>query len=171
MLVFISKVVIYRSWVKIAMKKTEIIIEFAQENDFNQWMNLVNLVKLNFPGLDSVDEYENYKKTLLKNINRKTAICARNQNEIVGILLFSKNSNCLSFMAVHPNFRRQGIGTALVERMLSEFHNNCEITVSTFRNDNPLGKAPRSLYEKFGFIEGGLITEFNYPLQKFYLKT
>ena len=43
------------------------------------------------------------------------------------------------------------------------------ITVSTFRDRDSKGIAPRALYKKFGFVEGKLIEEFGYPNQEFVL--
>lgn len=66
------------------------------------WMDLATLVRYNFPLLESDDELEKYKETVIKNINRKSAICALIDYEVVGILLFSYNQNCLPCLAVHP---------------------------------------------------------------------
>jgi len=39
--------------------------------------------------------------------------------DIVGAMIFSYHSQCLSCMAVHPNHRRKGIASALTEKMIS----------------------------------------------------
>lgn len=44
-----------------------------------------------------------------------------------------------------------------------------EVTVSTFRAEDEKGAAPRSLYEKYGFVPAELIEEFGYPNQKYVL--
>ena len=44
-----------------------------------------------------------------------------------------------------------------------------EITVSTFRENDEKGIAPRALYKKFGFQEGEMTEEFGYPNQVFVL--
>ena len=44
-----------------------------------------------------------------------------------------------------------------------------DITVSTFRENDVKGIAPRNLYKKFGFEEDELIEEFGYPNQRFVL--
>lgn len=41
--------------------------------------------------------------------------------------------------------------------------------MSTFRENDVKGIAPRKLYKKFGFEEGELIEEFEYPNQRFVL--
>jgi GNAT superfamily N-acetyltransferase len=72
-------------------------------------------------------------------------------------------------MAVHPKHRRKGIASAMIERMLSLFPNNTDITVTTFRADDIKGIDPRPLYKKYGFEEDELVTEYDYPHQKFIL--
>jgi GNAT superfamily N-acetyltransferase len=142
------------------------ILQFAAHEDLGKWMDMVNDVKDNFPGL-IMDEY---KIILEKNIGRHTALCVKCCDQIVGVLLFSINSQCLSFMAVHPLHRKKGIGSALVEKMISLFPSDMDIWVSTFREDDKLGDAPRALYKKFGFTEDELTIEFGYPNQKFVLR-
>lgn len=44
-----------------------------------------------------------------------------------------------------------------------------EISVSTFRENDEKGAAPRALYKKYGFKEAEFIEEFGYPNQKFIL--
>ncbi len=73
---------------------------------------------------------------------------------------------CLAVSAEH---RRQGIGSALLEKALDELDRSREISVSTFREDDEKGTAPRALYKKFGFKEAELIEEFGYPNQRFVL--
>jgi hypothetical protein len=54
--------------------------------------------------------------------------------------------------------------------MLDRFNAGDEIVVSTFREDDPKGKAPRALYKKLGFNEKELCIECNYPNQMFGIK-
>lgn len=143
---------------------------FAKEEDINSWLNMVEAVKDEFPGLETSDELERYKEVVIKNIKRHTAICVKNENNIIGALLFSYNSKCLSWMAVHPDYRRKGIGYALIKKMLEAFPKGVDISVTTFREGDVKGIAPRALYKKFDFVEGELVEEFNYPNQVFTLK-
>ncbi len=118
---------------------------------------------------DTDEEIKNYRNTLLKNIKRNTALCVKSKDDIVGFLIYSLSSNCLGCMAVHPDHRRNGIGSLMIDKMLNHFPVNSTITVSTFRENDSLGVAPRALYRKLGFIESELTVEFGYPHQKFYL--
>jgi Acetyltransferases len=137
--------------------------------DIDSWMGLVYIVKDNFPGLDTEEEIDGYRRTLIKNINRKTALCVKHGDEVVGVLLFSSHSGCLSCMAVHPGHRRKGIASAMMEKMLSLLPDGTDIWVTTFREGDEKGIAARALYKRYGFQEDELVTEFNYPNQRFVL--
>ncbi|MEK5029550.1 MULTISPECIES: GNAT family N-acetyltransferase [unclassified Paenibacillus] len=145
-------------------------VKFAEMQDVDSWMSMIEAVRSNFPGLHSEELLEGYKQTVIKNINRRTAICAVYAGEVAGLMLFSYNAKCLSCMAVHPDHRRQGIATAMIDQMLSLFPEDTELSVTTFRANDPLGAAPRPLYKKFGFVEDELTEEFDYPHQKFVLR-
>lgn len=143
---------------------------YATELDLDSWMEMITLIKDNFPGLDTTEQLNGYKQTVIKNINRQTALCIRENNKVVAILIFSYKAKSLSCMAVDPDFRRAGLASKLVEKMISLFPKDQNISVSTFRENDAKGDAPRRLYKKFGFVEEGLIVEFDYPHQKFILK-
>lgn len=145
------------------------LLDYAEVDDVDSWIKMVYIVRNNFPGLETSEKMEEYRQTVIKNIKRNTALCMKYEGEVVGILLFSYNSKCLSCMAVHPNHRRNGIGSALIEKMILLFENNMDISVTTFRKDDIKGIAPRQLYKKYGFEEDELVNEFDYPLQKFIL--
>jgi ribosomal protein S18 acetylase RimI-like enzyme len=151
------------------MLNAEYSLCHAELQDLDLWMKLVEIVRYNFPGLETVEGMNDYRQTLIKNIKRDTAICVKHGNVIVGILLFSYNQQCLSCMAVHPEHRRYGIASAMIEEMISLFPSDMDINVTTFRNDDIKGTAPRALYKRLGFEEGELITEFGYPVQRFAL--
>lgn len=144
-------------------------LSYAEMQDITSWIKMIDIVRDNFPGLETADKMEDYRQTVVKNIKRKTALCVKYEGEIVGIMIFSYNSKCLNCMAVHPKHRRKGIASAMIEKMLSLFPNNTDITVTTFREDDTKGIAPRPLYKKYGFEEAELVTEFDYPHQKFIL--
>ena len=73
-------------------------------------------------------------------------------------------------LAVSPDQRRKGIASRLLEKALDELDRNRDITVSTFREGDEKGIAPRALYRKYGFREAELTEEFGYPNQVFVLK-
>lgn len=143
---------------------------FGESSYIDSWMQLVRKVSWNFPGLETEESIEEHKQTVLKFISKKQALCVRNQKAIVGVLLFSRNRNMICCLAVDPEYRKQGVASRLLEKALGEMDGGKEITVSTFRENDEKGIAPRALYRKFGFQEGDLTEEFGYPNQVFTLR-
>lgn len=145
---------------------------FATMRNLESWMNFVEIVKGYFPGLETEEEIEDYRNTVIKNIDRGSAVCALDGNMVVGVLLFSQNRNMLSCLAVHPGYRRKGIATKMVELMLTRLDRSRDITVETFREEDEKGAAPRAFYRSFGFVPGrlGVAGEGEYPVQAFVLE-
>ena len=73
-------------------------------------------------------------------------------------------------LAVAPEYRRKGIASVLLEKALSELDRSNDITVTTFRDNDEKGIAPRALYKKFDFVEEKLTVENDYPVQRFVLR-
>ena len=142
---------------------------FGESNYIDSWMQLVRKVSWNFPGLETEELLDEHKQTVLKFINKKQAICVRNMEEVVGVLLFSRNKNMICCLAVDPEYRQQEVASMLLREALNELDRSKDITVSTFRENDDKGIAPRALYRKFGFQEGELTEEFGYPNQVFVL--
>ena len=142
---------------------------YGTASDIDAWMKVVECVAPQFPGLETKESREEHKATVLRFMEKRQAICVKEDNEIVGVMLFSRGHNMICCLAVSPEYRRCGIASALLETALSELDKSREITVSTFREGDEKGIAPRALYRKFGFEEGELTIEFNYPNQKFIL--
>jgi len=150
--------------------KDKYTLKFGETGDISSWMELVTLVRFNFPGLECDEEIENHKQAVIKNINRKSAICVKKDSVVVGVLIFSFNKNEIGCMAVHPEHRRNGIATTMIEKVLSVLPLNKDVTVNTFREGDDKGCSPRKLYKKFGFAEDELNMEFGYPHQRFVLR-
>jgi len=138
-------------------------ISCATSDDFDGWMLLVDIVSDDFPGLVR-NEYE---KVLQDCISKRTAICAKNQDRVIGLLLFSLENGTLSFLAVHPDYRGSGIATDMIKTMIRRFPQNERISVTTYREGDAKGEVARKLYKKIGFIEDELVEEFDYPCQRF----
>ena len=143
---------------------------FGIPADINQWMSLVHRVRWNFPGLETERDLEEHRQTVLRFMEKRQALCVKTDDRIQGVLLFSRNRNMICCLAVSPESRRKGIASKLLETALSELDRNRDITVSTFREGDGKGTAPRSLYRKYGFAEAELTEEFGYPNQVFILR-
>ncbi len=139
------------------MKKMKVQIIYAEEDRLEAWMEMVESVRYEFSGLETDQLLEGHKKTVKKNMKRKSAICAWLNEQVVGVLLFSINNNMLSFMAVHPDFRRQNIATTMVEEMFENLDRTKNIAVDTYSEGDPAGTAARAFYKTMGFVEGEMI--------------
>lgn len=142
---------------------------FGNKSYIDSWMKLVRKVSCNFPGLETEESIIEHEKTVLRFMNKKQALCIVNQEIVIGTLLFSHSRNMICFLAVDPDYRRQGLASVLLAKALNELDRSHEITVSTFSENDEKGTAPRALYRKFGFKEAELTEEFNYPNQIFIL--
>lgn len=142
-------------------------ISFGTREDIDNWMKLVEKVRLNFPGLETEQALQEHRETVLEFIDENRAICAKVNGRIVGVLLFSRKYNMLCCMAVDPDYRRKHIASSMFEEMLSIADPNRAITVSTFREEDPKGEAPRTFYQKHGFVAGELTEEYGCPNQIF----
>ena len=131
----------------------------------DSWMQLVRKVSRNFPGLETEESLDEHKQTVLKFMNKRQALCVRSREKVVGVLLFSRSRNMICCLAVDPEHRKQGLASILLKKALNELDRKKEITVSTFRENDDKGIAPRALYKKFGFAEGEMTEDFGYPTQ------
>lgn len=143
------------------------MIDHALKGDIAAWMNLVRMVAPDFPGLETEAALKEHRQTVLEFMERQEAACARQNDKIVGVLLFSRERNELCFLAVAPAFRRQHIGEALVQFALPLMDADREVTVTTYREGAPEGIAARSFYQKLGFQPGRLTKEFGSGVQEF----
>ena len=146
-------------------------LHYGTSTDIEPWMALVTRVRGNFPGLETAEALEDHKNTVLKFMQRSEALCMKDGENIAGVLLFSSGHSMICCLAVAPEYRRQGAAAAMLQEVLSKLDRSREISVSTFRENDPWGTAPRALYKKFGFVEDELCIEFGYPCQKFILKS
>lgn len=142
---------------------------YGVPEDIEKWMTLVTQVRWNFPGLETQEELDRHRAIVLKFMEKQQAICVKEENEIAGVMLFSKGHNMICCLAVSPEYRRLGAASMLMEEALCRLDRTKEISVTTFRADDEKGTAPRALYEKYGFIADALVEEMDYPNQKYVL--
>lgn len=145
-------------------------VEYGTSMDIESWMELVKLVSWNFPGLETESDIEDHRKTVLRFMGENRALCVKETDKVVGVLLISNKHNMICCLAVAPEYRRNGIASALLEKALSELDRSNDITVTTFRDNDEKGIAPRALYKRFGFEEEKLMVENDYPVQRFVLR-
>lgn len=142
-------------------------IGFGNPDDIDSWMVLVWKVRDSFPGLETEKALADHKSTVIDFMARKEAICAKEDEKVIGALLLLKDCNELCYLAVDPDYRRMHIADKLFSFMLKVIDNSKPITVSTYRNNDPKGKAAIAFYEKNGFKADVLTEEFGYPCQRY----
>ena len=145
-------------------------VEYGTLQDIESWMQLVQSVRWNFPGLETAAALDDHRKTVLRFMSENRALCVKDAEKVVGVLLLSKKHNMICCLAVAPEYRRNGIASALLEKALAELDSSRDITVTTFRDNDEKGISPRALYKKFGFAEEKLMIENDYPVQRFVLR-
>lgn len=145
-------------------------VEYGTSLDIESWMELVQSVSWNFPGLETEAAIEDHRKTVLRFMSENRALCVKDDENVFGVLLLSKKHNMICCLAVAPEYRRKGIASALLEKALSELDRSKDITVTTFRDNDEKGIAPRGLYKQYGFTEEKLMVENDYPVQRFVLR-
>ena len=102
---------------------------FGMQADIDHWMNLVRQVSWNFPGLETEGDLEEHRQTVLKFMGKRQALCVKSDDQIQGVLLFSRNRNMICCLAVSPESRRKGIASKLLETAISELDRGRDITV------------------------------------------
>lgn len=139
----------------------------GRAEDLPAWMALVRRVAYNFPGLETEEALQEHARTVARFLSEGRGLCAMDAEGLAGVLLFSLHHRMNCFLAVAPERRRQGVGSALLREALSRLGTGGPITVTTFRAEDPWGAAPRALYQRFGFMPEELVEENGYPCQRF----
>ena len=145
-------------------------VEYGMPLDIESWMELVRSVSWNFPGLETEVAIEDHRQTVLRFMGENRALCVKDAEKVVGVLLLSKKYNMIYCLAVAPEYRRNGIASLLLKKAIAELDSSRDITVTTFRDNDEKGIAPRALYKKFCFVEEKLMIENDYPVQRFILR-
>ena len=137
--------------------------------DIEPWMALVTRVRDSFPGLETAAALDDHRQTVLRFMADQRALCVKICGRIAGVMLISRKHNRICCLAAAPEFRRLGIADRLMNEALARLDRARAVTVTTFREEDLLGTAPRALYRKYGFLPEELTIELNYPTQRFVL--
>ena len=107
-------------------------VEYGMPLDIESWMELVQSVSWNFPGLETEVAIEDHRQTVLRFMGENRALCVKDAEKVVGVLLLSKKHNMICCLAVTPEYRRNGIASALLEKALAELDRSKDITVERY---------------------------------------
>ena len=145
------------------------VVSIAKISDLPSLMCLIRSMRKACPWLKNEERVQEYERTMVNCIADGGGLCIKEKETVVAILLFSKIERELTFLGVSPRYRRQGLATALIEKMLEYLGREEAILVNTYREDDPLGEGVRILYSSFGFEPGKLVEKGGYPRQEMIL--
>lgn len=93
------------------------MIRYVTKEDINKVRSMMEQVKEAFPGYQEAE----FMETLDKAIDDKEALLEEKEGRLAGMLTFSYQEKELRFLAVMPEFRKQGVGKRLIKRMAECF--------------------------------------------------
>ena len=126
------------------------IVKVASINDMDRWFIFVKNVIHDFYDIDLVND-QHHRNIIEKNIRRKTAVYVEKENQIIGGMIYSPNQNHIGWLAVAPQYRRRGIGTALVKYMFAKLSDRKQFKVKTFVDGEWQSQASHPFYKSLGF--------------------
>lgn len=129
------------------------VVAEAARADAPSWLEVVREVEPLFGPMPAFED------TLVRNIDRRTALCVRNDSGVVlgGVLVRTSPDAKISWLAVRSAARGQGVGHSLVAETLRRCASADQVVVDTFGEDNVAGRAARRLYESFGFVAAEML--------------
>ena len=142
------------------------MIRYVTKNDESQILSMMELVKDDFAGYKEKE----FLKAVHSAVSNDEAIIEEKDGRITGLLMCLKKEKELSFLAVHPEYRKNGVAKRLIEKMTEWFTVGDIISVVTFQEGDPKGIPARACYHSFGFVDDEKLTVFDYPCQKMLLK-
>lgn len=137
---------------------------YATFADVPGWMDFAALVVDGFPCLDEASHREQIRRY----IRKRQALIVQDGAVIIGAAAFSAPAGSIDFLAVHPQYRQDGVAEALLGFVRRLFAGR-EISITTFREGDKADTGQRKAYKRLGFAEAELLTEFGYPTQRFVL--
>lgn len=144
-------------------------IQYGNPSDIEQWMELVKKMRDLFPGLETEEAIEEHKKTVLSFMACGGAICAKEKDTIIGVLLFSYDECMICYLAVDPEHRRCHVAREMFFFAIEEAEHSRDVIVTTYTERDANGKAARAFYKKMGFSPEETVIEFGVETQVFRL--
>ena len=98
--------------------------------------------------METQEKLNEHRATVLKFMGKRQAICVKDENEIAGVMLFSRGHNMICCLAVSPEYRRRGVASMLIAinkmvRKISSILSDCSPSIylygSSVLNDFRLG--------------------------------
>ncbi|MGF6907125.1 GNAT family N-acetyltransferase [Fusobacterium sp. PH5-44] len=141
------------------------MLRLLEEKDMENCLELMELVKNDFAGYKK----EEFIQAMHKAILSKEAFIYYVNEEISGLIAFTYKDKEITFLAVNPKQRKNGIAKKLINQVKKCFKPGDMLQVVTFRENDPKGHAAIGCYKACGFIARDLLEVYGYPCQKMIL--
>ncbi|MDO4756568.1 MAG: AraC family transcriptional regulator, partial [Parabacteroides sp.] len=135
----------------------------AETGDIPAWMDLMRLVIDGYPVMEETD----YLKEITKATEEKRALILKEENVLIGAMIFSRKSGSIDFLGIHPQYRYQEIQKLFLEVLWETYLPGQEISMTTYRKGDKADTGHRDLLKTLGFAERELLIEYGYPTQRF----
>lgn len=140
-------------------------VDAARFGDIPGWMELAARVVGGFPHFEETA----HRAELEDRIQKGQALVLRDGEMVAGTAVFSPESGEIGFFAVHPQYRGQGGGRALLEEVERRTGPGRRISITTFREGDRADPGQRAACRGLGFLPGELLIQYGYPTQRFLL--
>ena len=137
----------------------------AKKEDIPAWMDLVWQTVGGYPHLTK----QGYLPDLQRSIAERRAFLWEDAGQAAGILIFSPESGNIEFIGIHPQYRKQNIFSAFLDRLRMEYPSCLRFQITTYRDQDKADPGCRRDLLCLGFLPDCLLTEYGYPTQRFLL--
>ncbi|MBC5709066.1 GNAT family N-acetyltransferase [Hungatella hominis] len=142
------------------------MVRYVLQEDKEMILSMMELVKDDFAGYKE----EDFLAALSEAIGMNEAFIDDRNGTSAGLILFTKAGKELTFLAAHPDYRKNGVAKGLIRKMAECFETGDQVSVVTFQDGDPKGIAARACYHSCGFTDAEELVVFDYPCQKMILK-
>jgi GNAT superfamily N-acetyltransferase len=122
-------------------------VQTATNADIPAWLELAAEVSDLF-GVEMASDPE-FQRALQRNVERGTALCVRINDELAGGMLW--RGGWINWLGVRKQFRRQGVGRALVAHAVSVHDDDVRVITFGGHHPHPEAVGARRLYTAMGF--------------------
>lgn len=140
-------------------------VVYAVPEDLDHWLPFLSQVIPGFPHLEKAQ----HMAQLHRHITHQQVLLVKDGPAIVGAVAFSPETGHIHFLASHPQCRQLGIDKALLDALTRDLFPHRSFSITTFRPGDKADTGQRAAYQRLGFTEGELLTQFGYPVQRLIL--
>ncbi|MGH0052375.1 MAG: helix-turn-helix domain-containing protein [Sphaerochaetaceae bacterium] len=127
------------------------------------WISFISMVIDGFPCFEEPCCIANLKTAIAND----QALVMKDGDQIIGAMIFERETGNIPFLGIHPQFKRKGIIEAFLKKAANEIPFAKTLQVTTYRAGDKADTGYRSLFKQLGFEASSLLIEYGYPTQLF----